>query len=943
MDTKNNRPPRDKSLVNRIIVLFLFWITVSNAVALLGLWWLSHYLIEQNLRKEVVQLLPEFDNRGIALYFSNSDEALRLINEYAKRIKDISYIRYYDANLKLIGQYQKQPAAELPAITPELQRNLDLPQDEPLILAERTLGIIRSIRALAPIRSKALKAEAMLDLNLKPPHQETVKTIGYLDIGMDPSPSRDVVINGVIYGLFILGTLLGVSLMIGWTRIRNALKPLVSLQSTLKRVAAGDFDVTVENQSTDREIAAISNAIRTTIAGLLQRDLEKEEALRAKFTAEAANEAKSLFLANMSHEIRTPLHGLLGFLNLLTRTPLNKEQSEYLKTVNTSAKTLLAIINDILDFSKIEAGKLSLEEIEMDLQETFEETAGLHAATAENKGLELAITYTAEPNLMVLGDPARIMQILSNLISNAIKFTDRGAVIVRLCVEKNTETDVTVNFSVRDTGIGISNEVIERLFQPFTQADSSTTRKYGGTGLGLVIVKRILEIMGSRIQIESSPGKGSCFSFSLTFKKAKAQLIPYPMDKLPPLRITLVVASTWLKRSLQENLAAWEKSLRIASNVEQVLTLLTEDIHSHNAIDIIIADANVPCAVQLPQLIKQMKVTSKLHFILLGNLYTQINPAEMLTKGFHGYITKPVKSSDLYRELRSSWIAAENDNVITPLIQQKHPLFTERTNFRALIVDDNEINRRLAGLLLEKIGGIADYAANGEAAVEAYKQNRYDIILMDVYMPGMDGVEATRQIRNLESTSGSHTPVIALTASPLSGDRQRFIAAGVDGYLTKPITEKTLLTALAQWCEDKSQIKHRSFMAATPVIYETTAMPIVDPHKGVETAFGRPDAWLTVLTMLMQDLPNITHNIRSAHLQQDFLQLQQCAHKLSGAASCCGTSALEQAAKTLEIHCQHGEQIQISHSVALVIQEAEKLTTLYTMGQLPKPGEAAVY
>ena len=907
------KPPR--SIAKQVMSLFLIWTVFCNIAVLGGLWWFSNYLIEENLKKQALQLLPEFDARGASLYFSNSSETLKAIATYAQSITDIGRIHYYDSETMLIiGQYQKDISQDLSLLTPALKKAAEATaKNEPLIVVDRSLGIVTSVRAIASIKIKTLPSDELLDLNFQRQPIEITKTIGYIDIGMDPQPSRLIVFHALCYAALILAILLIVSLAIGRRRIRHTLQPLTALQTPLKRIANGDFDTSVDTsiyESSDaEEIVDISNAIRTAITQLKQRDEEKETALRAKLAAESANQAKSIFLANMSHEIRTPLNGIVGFLSLLAKTPLSETQRNYLKTVDLSAQTLLTIINDILDFSKIEADKLSLEAIELKLSEVIEATVSLHSANAEKMGVDLILTFCAPDSLSVLSDPARISQILGNLISNAIKFTERGAVTVRTELLNETPSSALIRISVNDTGIGLTPEALANLFQPFCQADDSTTRKYGGTGLGLIITKKLVTLMGGELTVESVADQGSCFAFTLKLPKA-ITLRPKTKSSntLAGLRVLAITSNSRIAQSLEENLATWKITTTVVNSAVNALPMIKECHDEGRSFHVVIVDAAITDLkpAEFTAALRQHKALQDIRLLLLGNLLSGSEQDDDFLSGFSGFLSKPAKASELHDQFIRACVSSKKNypptqnDVLTLLPSKKHPL-------RVLVVDDNDINRRLTGLLVEQVGGTADLAASGLSAIEACRQQRYDLILMDIHMPTMNGISAAKAIRNLQQNEPK-TPIIALTADALTGDREHYLSSGLDDYLAKPITEKMLFNILLRWCGDENSNTFRHTNA-----------------EGSEEGaiVSRLDVRNKVLSMLLQELPSQLAALEQAFAAGDTSSLMHLARKLS--ASSIYTTPLLNAAKNLELACRTQQTQTICDTLTELLAQAKKL------------------
>ena len=534
------------------------------------------------------------------------------------------------------------------------------------------------------------------------------------------------------------------------------------------------------------------------------------ELVVAKEVAEAATQAKSDFLANMSHEIRTPLNGLIGFLGLIGKTRIDKVQQEYLQICETSSQTLLAIINDILDLSKIEAGKLSIECLAFDLGYLIEQCILFYTPSAQSKGLRLILEIDRGLPAHLMGDPSRIRQILANLLGNAIKFTHSGAVTVSVKHEEGSDGSAHVEISVADSGIGMADEQLGQLFQPFSQGDATITRRYGGTGLGLAISHRLVAMMNGSIAVESTAGKGSRFTILLCLKEAVSD------EALPPAR-----------------------------------------------------------------------------------------PAE-------------------------SRVAA------APVSLPKQ----ESGQLRMLVVDDNEINRKLSTILLQQWGIAVDEAADGAAAVEACGRQHYDLILMDVHMPVMDGLEATRRIRLLQA-GGQQTPVVALTANALHGDRERYLSAGMDGYLEKPLAEAALRKTLEKWVlltpvsvQGDEKKPERSIMEGFPVSPHSD-LPIIDAELGMERAGGYRENWLISLRMQLAELPSCLEALEAAYAVSDLEKVEELAHRLRGGALYCGVSALEIAAFRLEVACRNCAP-DIAGKLTLLRQEAESLLALESSGAIPE-------
>ncbi|MGH8672085.1 MAG: MHYT domain-containing protein [Burkholderiales bacterium] len=566
----------------------------------------------------------------------------------------------------------------------------------------------------------------------------------------------------------------------------------------------------VTNEALDLKVRERTMNLLEANTQLQQEIAERERAqaaLRiAKEEAEAASRAKSSFLANMSHEIRTPLNGVLGMAELLLGTPLNEKQRRFAETVHRSGEALLSIINDILDFSKIEAGKLELEVTDIDLRLLVEEVTELLADRAHKKGLEIACLIDAEIPLALRGDPGRLRQIITNLVGNAIKFTERGEVVVRVTCLGQTEDSVQIRCEVRDTGIGLTAEARQRLFQPFSQADSSTTRKYGGTGLGLTISKQLVEIMGGSIGVESEPGKGSVFWFSETLPVSATQ--PQHTDGreilLKGKRVLVVDDNETNRVILHYQLQSWGMHDEAVANGLDALELLRRAVRQGRPFDLAILDLHMPGmdGLTLAQLIKGDADIAKIHLSMLTSVGLRGDEEAVRAAGVEVYISKPVRQLELCRGL-TGLMAVHNETQDRQPSQAvtgdlDHGTKTAILNARVLLVEDNPVNQEVALAMLEILGCQTEVAENGHAAIEAMQCNTYDLVLMDCQMPEMDGFTATQEIRCNEGSTRS-TPIIALTANAIEGDREKCLDSGMNDYLSKPFTQDQLQAMLQRW------------------------------------------------------------------------------------------------------------------------------------------------
>lgn len=904
-------------------VLFLALIPTITISILLGVYFIGIRLEDLSvaLNDRGIAIASRLASQGQYGVFARDTESLRMLARQTIS-KEVTSVAYYDKKGIEIASAGK------------LTSNIVPPSSHSAIqIIPNNLN--DTISYIAPVTLPDVVIDTYPE-NTHSLEDENLNTtvIGWVKVELDHKTTRlkeyQVLIHSALIGLLGLSISCLLALRLGY----DVTQPILQLTSAVEKIKHGDFATRINTES-HWELGILESGINTMASSLhiaheeMQHNIDKATAdLRqtlktievqnieldlARKEAETATQVKSEFLASMSHELRTPLNGIVGFINLLEKTNLSEEQLDYLSTIQKSAHSLLSIINDILDFSKIEAGKLHLDLMPMDIRECVEDTLTLLGPSAHDKALDLVPFIYSDVPTKINGDSLRLKQVLTNLVSNAIKFTQQGSVVIRVMLDQNIAHLVTLRISVTDTGIGISEEQQKELFNAFNQTSPNITRKFGGTGLGLVICKKLVEQMHGTIELESEVGKGTTFWFTFQAEKLADNTISDERE-LADIRVILYEKHLVTRLALAHLLQQWGIRVEECESYDDIIYLAQQGIADGDPFSMVMLGVNQPHAEMnlISDTIKNVKEPFACPIGVLVNTTEYGMHNEILQSGATLCLAKPISRKKLYDALRKIFITQ-------PQLSDQIPM--SLPNMNVLAVDDNLANLKLVQVFLQNIGVIPTLAKSGYEAIQFCNKNHYDLILMDLHMPGMDGIETTVQIRGTDNPN-HNTAIVALSAHVLIGEQDKILAAGMNDYLTKPIDENSLRASIYKWTHS-GVISLDKEQSMEPT--QKQDVPPIDWELCIKLAGNKEDLAQEMLDMLLNSLETDLLNIKKSYNENKMHDLREYVHRLHGACCYVGVPKLKAIAKELEDAIAHENTDKVSRYVIAMEKEITQI------------------